>query len=177
MVKLKTETLGNNYETNILKTLISFLQFCFHLYFKKTIVACVFWETSTASSRLEMLLSSLGCFSSGQRLFFSLYSTEWLIRSYLGGNSTYFTWEILRAVCQASSLHLELFWGMLLCNTPVIVKRSPRCISKLGALSDNVKWVISRLLIWGLFVPSCVCEFGAACFQWSWLVSELLVLI
>lgn len=115
-----------------------------------------------------MLLSSLGCFSSGQRLFFfPLYSTEWLIRSYLGGNSTYFTWEILRAVYQASSLYLELFWRMLLCNTTVIVKRSPTCISKLGALTDNVKWVISCLLIWGLFVPSCV-------WVWSWWLSVIM---
>lgn len=94
------------------------------------------------------------------------YSTEWLIRSYLGGNSTYFTWEILRAVCQTSSLYLELFWRMLLCNTTVIVKRSPRCISKLEALSDD-KWVISCLLIWGLSVPACV-------WVWSWLLSVIM---
>lgn len=125
-----------------------------------------------------MLLSTLGCFSSGQRLFFFLYSPEWLVRSYLGGNSTYFTWEILRAFCQASAIYLQLSWRMLLHNSTVIVTRSPRCISKLGALlSDNIKWAISCLPIWGLLVPSCVCEFGVGCFQWSWLTQGLLVLI
>lgn len=125
---------------------------------------------STASSRLEMLLNSLGCFSLGQGLFFFFPCTpEWLIRSYLGGNTAYFTWEILRAVCQASVIYLELFWRMLLHNSTVTVTRSPRCISKPGALlSNNIKWAISFLPIRDLLVPSCV-----GVWVWSWLLSVM----
>lgn len=111
----------------------------------------------------------------GARTFF-LYFPEWLVRSCSGGNSTYFTWELLRAICQPSTIYLELSWRMLLCNSTVIATRSHRCVSNLGALRDNIKWAISCLPVWGLLVPSHVCGFGAGCFQWLWLIWGLLIL-
>lgn len=60
----------------------------------------------------------------------------------------------------------------------VIVTKTPRCISKLGTLlSDQIKWVINCLLVWGSLAPSHVCYFGTGCFQGLWWIWGLLTLI
>lgn len=67
---------------------------------------------------------------------------------------------------------------MFLCSSVVIVTKTPRCISKLGALlSDQIKWVINCLLVWGSLAPSHVCKFGAGCFQGLWWIWGLLTVI